>query len=269
MLPEPPQLVSSLDDWSTAELFWIVQNGQKYTGMPAWLAHDREDEIWAVAAFLEQLTGMDEETYDSLAGIGEDEPDGFPFDGEDYRGFDATLADCVACHGADGAGSVAQAVPTIGGQLRSYLERSLRAYHRGERASGFMQAAASRLTDSQIAALAAHFAGDGLRPHPAADADEKAVARGAAIFAGGVPEADVPACSACHENGGDDFAPRLLGQSAAYVEQQLLLFQEGIRGKTGYGAIMAPVARRLSRDQISDVAAFIATADGAGRPEGR
>ena len=34
------------------ELFWIVKHGIKYTGMPAWVALDRDDEVWAVVAFL-------------------------------------------------------------------------------------------------------------------------------------------------------------------------------------------------------------------------
>ena len=33
-------------------LFWIVKNGLKYTGMPAWVAPQRDDEVWAVVAFL-------------------------------------------------------------------------------------------------------------------------------------------------------------------------------------------------------------------------
>src|SRR5690606_15256326 len=66
MLPEPPPLVGAARDWSAAELFWIVRNGQKYTGMPAWIAHEREDEVWPVVAFLRQLQGMDREAYGAL-----------------------------------------------------------------------------------------------------------------------------------------------------------------------------------------------------------
>jgi cytochrome c553 len=265
MLPEPPTLSASLDDWSVAELFWIIQNGQKYTGMPAWLAHDREDEIWAVAAFVSQLTKLDQKGYESLAGISEDEPPGFPFQEHDRDGVQAIIADCAACHGRDGAEPVAEAVPTIGGQLASYLERTLLQYHNGGRPSGFMQPAASMLTESQIVALAAHFGGGALRPRPAPGVDEETAARGAVIFKDGVPEGDVPACDSCHDNGADEGIPRLLGQSAVFVRQQLELWQQDIRSDAGYGAIMAPVARRLTPQQVADVATYIAS---SGTPAG-
>jgi hypothetical protein len=38
MLPEPPYLAPRIRDWTPAELFWIVQHGIKYAGMPAWVA---------------------------------------------------------------------------------------------------------------------------------------------------------------------------------------------------------------------------------------
>ena len=37
MLPPPPSLLDVADTWSDKQLFWIVQNGLKYTGMPAWV----------------------------------------------------------------------------------------------------------------------------------------------------------------------------------------------------------------------------------------
>ena len=44
MLPEPPDLGVAVPTWKANELFWIVKNGFKYTGMPAWAAQDRDDE---------------------------------------------------------------------------------------------------------------------------------------------------------------------------------------------------------------------------------
>ena len=38
-----------------AELFWVVKNGIKMTGMPAWEFRMADDELWAVVAFLQQL----------------------------------------------------------------------------------------------------------------------------------------------------------------------------------------------------------------------
>lgn len=59
MLPPPPNLARSMRPWSDAELFWIVKHGIKYTGMPGWVALERGDEIWAVAAFLREMPSIE------------------------------------------------------------------------------------------------------------------------------------------------------------------------------------------------------------------
>src|SRR3546814_8434054 len=58
MLPLPPYLPATLGAWDAAELFWIVKNGLKSTGMPTWIARDRTEEVWAVVAFLRRLPGL-------------------------------------------------------------------------------------------------------------------------------------------------------------------------------------------------------------------
>ena len=63
MLPSPPDLTTSMRPWKDEELFWIVQHGIKYTGMPGWVALEREDEIWAVVAFLKRIPTIDAESY--------------------------------------------------------------------------------------------------------------------------------------------------------------------------------------------------------------
>ncbi|MBN9038255.1 MAG: cytochrome c [Rhizobiales bacterium] len=68
MLPAPPPLTRAAEEWSARELFWIVRNGQKYTGMPAWIAYEREDEVWPLVAFLEQLPGLGQDEYRRLTG---------------------------------------------------------------------------------------------------------------------------------------------------------------------------------------------------------
>src|SRR5690606_35032220 len=58
MLPEPPVLAGVVPQWKPRELFWIVKHGLKYTGMPAWPAPKRDDEVWAVVAFLNRLPDL-------------------------------------------------------------------------------------------------------------------------------------------------------------------------------------------------------------------
>jgi hypothetical protein len=67
MLPSPPDLSTAVRDWRDRELFWIVKHGIKYTGMPAWVAAQRDDEVWAIVAFLRRLPTLDAAGYRELA----------------------------------------------------------------------------------------------------------------------------------------------------------------------------------------------------------
>jgi mono/diheme cytochrome c family protein len=62
MYPVPPNLVDAARQYSPAELFWIVKNGLKMTGMPSWADHG-DGEIWATVAFLQKLPTMTEQDY--------------------------------------------------------------------------------------------------------------------------------------------------------------------------------------------------------------
>ena len=66
LYPAPPSLASqsTQQKWNNAQLFWIVQNGIKMTGMPAFGPTHEEDELWGVVAFLRRLPEMNEEDYD-------------------------------------------------------------------------------------------------------------------------------------------------------------------------------------------------------------
>jgi mono/diheme cytochrome c family protein len=45
--------------WSDAELFWIVQNGVRLTGMPAWKSSISDDDTWKLARFIHSLPRLD------------------------------------------------------------------------------------------------------------------------------------------------------------------------------------------------------------------
>jgi cytochrome c553 len=80
---------------------------------------------------------------------------------------------------------------------------------------------------------------------------------GAAIVAQGTA-AGAPPCAQCHAfNGVSDASgafPRLAGQSAYYLAAQLSAFASGVR----VSAIMSPIAKALSHDDIADVTAYFA-----------
>jgi mono/diheme cytochrome c family protein len=63
--PEPPELTRSGDD-SPEELFWIVKNGIKMTGMPAFGVTRDDPEIWAVVAFLKKMPELSPAEYQEL-----------------------------------------------------------------------------------------------------------------------------------------------------------------------------------------------------------
>ena len=74
LLPEPPELYKTADEWKPNELFWIVKNGVKMTGMPAWGPTHSDQKIWAIVAFLEKLPHMNAAQYkemDKQAGPGD------------------------------------------------------------------------------------------------------------------------------------------------------------------------------------------------------
>ena len=45
--------------WSDAELFWIIQNGVRLTGMPAWQASISDNDRWKLARFIHRLPRLD------------------------------------------------------------------------------------------------------------------------------------------------------------------------------------------------------------------
>ena len=45
--------------WSDAELFWIIQNGVRLTGMPAWQSSISENDTWKLARFIHNLPSLD------------------------------------------------------------------------------------------------------------------------------------------------------------------------------------------------------------------
>lgn len=252
MLPAPPTLEQKVTEWRDRELFWIVKHGVTMTGMPAWPTQARDDEVWAMVAFLRAYPGMDRERYRrAAAGIHERRNEGASID----------IYGCAACHGRDGLGRDGDAFPIVAGQSERYLLDTLRAYAEGRRQSGFMQAAAGALTEAELEAVAAHFAAQPFRPAVgAAEPDPDLVARGRRIAEHGLPSEKVPACDGCHGAGATNPAyPRIAGQHASYLKTQLALWAEGKRGGTSYAPLMDTVGHVLDPAAIEAVAAYYAS----------
>lgn len=66
MYPSPPDLRKTVKQRPPADLFWIVKNGVKMSGMPSWADHG-DDELWQIIAFLEVLPSLTVEDYAALS----------------------------------------------------------------------------------------------------------------------------------------------------------------------------------------------------------
>ncbi len=257
MLPRPPDLSGVVDDWRDEELFRIVKHGVRFTGMPAWPSQGRDDEVWAMVAFLRKLPGLDARSYRALA-FGEAGNSGTGRPGD----FEAALAVCARCHGFDGAGR-SERVPIIAGQREAYMAESLKAFAEEWRASGIMELAAVEADRALWRDLARHYALQAAAPASISsegDGSEGDRERGGEIARRGIPAEGVPACFGCHErDGGNPTYPTISGQHAASIEAQLRRFAAGNRGGTPYQGLMAKVAEGLSEEDMRDLAAYFSS----------
>lgn len=260
MTPPPPPLAERIADWEPNHLFWIVRHGVKYTGMPAWPAEGRDDEVWSVVAFLLRLPELDAAAYEKMA-FG-DAPSIAERESLPKARLQTLIDGCAGCHGEDGEGRAPGAFPALPIQTEAYLQATLKAYAARERGSGIMQLAASGLSDTDIDALAAHYAKNAAGSAAAAGSlgDPAANSVGRIIAEKGVAEDGIPACVSCHGDGGPRYEiyPVLTGLDAGYLMTQLDLFKTDQRGGTAYSSIMTAIADRLSTEQIAEVAAYYA-----------
>ena len=68
MTPPPANLVYTAREWQPQEIFWMIKNGARMTGMPAWQFRLSDEEIWAVVAFARELPALSPQTYRELKG---------------------------------------------------------------------------------------------------------------------------------------------------------------------------------------------------------
>jgi mono/diheme cytochrome c family protein len=66
MVPTPANLVYTAREWHPAEVFWVVKEGIKMTGMPAWKYRLAEADIWAIVSFMRELPKLTPEEYRSM-----------------------------------------------------------------------------------------------------------------------------------------------------------------------------------------------------------
>jgi len=66
LMPDPPKLQEAAEEWTPAELFWVIKNGIKMTGMPAWGPTHSDKKLWQIVAFVKKLPKMTPEQYKAM-----------------------------------------------------------------------------------------------------------------------------------------------------------------------------------------------------------
>jgi cytochrome c553 len=261
MTPRPPELTGKLSRWTPQELFTIVKHGIKFTGMPAWPAQHRDDEVWAVVSFLRRMPRLDATEYRRLAygepGVRADTTPPLPMAGT-LAPPDPVRETCWRCHGVDGTGRGPGVFPSLAGQRSAYLSASLRAFRDRSRFSGVMGAIASPLSDETMREIAEYYAA--LPPRSPAPVEQTTDA-GAAIAMRGIADRDIPPCSECHGPSAHPKSlayPKLAGQHLRYLTSQLELLQARHRGGSPNVNLMQVFVHRLRQEEIRDVARYYA-----------
>jgi len=165
---------------------------------------------------------------------------------------------CGVCHGEAAVGG--GVVP----DLRTSPFLAVDAWYSivldGALREGGMAPFAPVLDREQVSAIrdyVIHRANDDDAPRAGKPARQPDANRGGIVAAQGTATG-APACAQCHAfSGSSDSSgafPRIAGQSTAYLSQQLRQFRSGLRAN----AIMSPIARALSPEDIEDVAAYYA-----------
>jgi cytochrome c553 len=176
----------------------------------------------------------------------------------DAKAGETKAATCGACHGLDG-NSASNQYPKLAGQHENFVARQLALFKTNQRVNPIMLGFAAPLSDQDMRDIGAFFATKASLPGVA---DEKLVARGAALYTSGDAKIGVPACMACHgpDGRGNPGAgyPQLAGQWTDYVSAKLKEWHDGGHwGDDDRAKIMPTIAERLSPQDITAVSSYI------------
>jgi cytochrome c553 len=161
---------------------------------------------------------------------------------------------CFLCHGMAGESS-SEVFPRLATQNASYITKQLRDFQTGSRKGTTMNTMVNGLTEAEMADLGAFFATQKAEPHPPADVELAAVGR--YLYAKGNPYSGVAACGGCHGPSahGTETLPRLAGQQALYLENQLKAFHRRERNNE----VMNAIALKLTELEIKALSEYLAS----------
>lgn len=64
--PRPPKLTETAKKYTASEIFWVLKNGIRMTGMPAWGTSHKDDDLWDLVAFVKQLPEISPQQYQAM-----------------------------------------------------------------------------------------------------------------------------------------------------------------------------------------------------------
>jgi cytochrome c553 len=170
---------------------------------------------------------------------------------------------CTVCHGNEGRATSDGYYPRIAGKPAGYLFNQLVNFREGRRRNATMTYLVSNLPDAYLQEIAGYFSTQH-PPYPAPQAVQvpaPVLERGRLLATQGDVNRNIPACAACHGEmltGVAPAVPGLLGLPRDYLNSQFGAWRIGARHAAAPDC-MAEVTRRLSVEDSSAVAAFLAS----------
>lgn len=174
---------------------------------------------------------------------------------------------CADCHGERGAEPDRDKHPTLAGQVAHYTFKQLRDYKDGTRENRKMSEAVERLTDGQLAALAAWYAQQPI-PEVEVDEDETVSEDTVRLVFRGDKTRLIQPCASCHGARGEGAiidVPAIAGQNVKYFVNTMKDYAKGKRANDLYSR-MRIIAKALTRDEINELAVYYARL--GGKPRG-
>jgi cytochrome c553 len=154
LMPVYPKLAGQHASYIAKQLTEFKSGVRKDPTMNGMAAPLSEEDMLDLAAFFSGLTPAVGSADAEMAVAGKKIYEG----GDKVKGISA----CMACHGPSGAGNPGAAFPALSGQNSAYVVKTVTDFRSGARANdanSMMRDIAARMSDSDIAAVAAYIGG--------------------------------------------------------------------------------------------------------------
>lgn len=177
-----------------------------------------------------------------------------------YAAMPPSAALCGSCHGPQGQG-IDPLGPRLAGLTSDYITKQIKLFQTGVRKNTTMQPMAMTLQGDAVHAVADYFASFSVpmvTPHLRG---EKAVYDDPTeqLVYQGDWQRTIPACVTCHGPSGLGIGefPRLAGQQATYIKNQLIAWQKNTRSGDPDG-VMGTIAGKLTSAEIDALSQYFA-----------